>query len=172
MIAGEDPELSYRVRGAGWGIHRLAEEMTIHDAQMRTFRQWWVRATRAGHAYADCFAMHRRDGLGFCRRELVSILVYGALAPSGMLIAAALVGSWSWAGLAIYPILWGRVIGHRMRHGDGAQYAMLYASACVMAKFAQVMGALRHGLSRGRGVQVTLIEYKTPGRHSDKTEAR
>ena len=53
LIAGEDPELSVRLRKAGWRIWRLSNEMTLHDAAMTRFSQWWKRSVRCGWAYAQ-----------------------------------------------------------------------------------------------------------------------
>jgi glycosyltransferase involved in cell wall biosynthesis len=52
LIAGEEPELCVRLRRLGWQIHALEGEMTWHDADMRRFRQWWLRNKRCGYAYA------------------------------------------------------------------------------------------------------------------------
>jgi GT2 family glycosyltransferase len=64
IIAGEEPELCLRLRRRGWIIRRLDAEMTLHDADMTRFRQWWKRAERAGHAYAEAYAMHGRPSRG------------------------------------------------------------------------------------------------------------
>ena len=40
MIAGEEPELCFRLRAAGWRVWRLDAEMTLHDAAMIHFSQW------------------------------------------------------------------------------------------------------------------------------------
>jgi len=41
LIAGEEPELCVRLRAAGWKIYRLDREMTLHDANVTRFSQWW-----------------------------------------------------------------------------------------------------------------------------------
>jgi GT2 family glycosyltransferase len=46
LIAGEEPELCLRLRSADWKIVRVGAEMTLHDAAMTRFRQWWRRAVR------------------------------------------------------------------------------------------------------------------------------
>jgi len=43
LIAGEEPELCSRLRAAGWRVVRLPAEMTLHDAAMTRFGQWWRR---------------------------------------------------------------------------------------------------------------------------------
>ncbi len=60
VIAGEEPELCVRLRRAGWRIERLGTEMTLHDAAMSHFSQWWRRALRAGHSFAE--GAHRHGG--------------------------------------------------------------------------------------------------------------
>src|SRR5690606_37626691 len=58
MIAGEEPELCLRLRSAGWRIRRADQEMTLHDAAMTRFGQWWTRTLRAGHAFAEGAWLH------------------------------------------------------------------------------------------------------------------
>ncbi len=60
LIAGEDPELSYRIRRAGYTILKLDEPMTKHDLAMVTLKQYCRRAFRSGHAYAEVHSMHRK----------------------------------------------------------------------------------------------------------------
>jgi len=49
MIAGEDTELSMRLRKRGWRLKRIDAEMTLHDAAITRFAQWWNRTRRSGH---------------------------------------------------------------------------------------------------------------------------
>ena len=58
LIAGEEPELCVRLRLRGWKIWRLDEEMTLHDAAMTRFAQWWKRTMRCGYAYAEGAKLH------------------------------------------------------------------------------------------------------------------
>src|SRR6185437_6636133 len=58
VIAGEEPELCVRLRTAGWSIWRLDTEMTLHDAAMMRFNQWWRRTLRAGYAFAQGAYLH------------------------------------------------------------------------------------------------------------------
>jgi len=70
LIAGEDPELSYRIRRSGYRIMRLAEPMTTHDLAMHTIKQYWKRSFRSGHAYAEVHHRHR-DFWGLEVRRIV-----------------------------------------------------------------------------------------------------
>ena len=46
------------LREKGWKIWRLAEEVAIHDADMKRFGEWWRRMMRAGYAFAEGARMH------------------------------------------------------------------------------------------------------------------
>src|SRR5689334_21525763 len=40
LIAGEEPELCFRLRAASWRIWRLRDDMAWHDASLTRFGQW------------------------------------------------------------------------------------------------------------------------------------
>jgi GT2 family glycosyltransferase len=160
LIAGEEPELCLRLRSAGWKVLRIDAEMTWHDAAMTRFGQWWRRAVRAGHAFAEVSWLHRSGPLRLWVRESRSIWLWGLLVP-----ALALAGAWWTRGLSLllllgYPVLALRVYRGRRRRGDGASAAAWYALFCVTAKFAQVSGQLRYHRRRLLGRPGGLIEYK------------
>lgn len=81
LIAGEEPELCARLRQTGWQVWRLDHEMTLHDAAMTRFSQWWRRTRRAGHAYAEGAALHGGppERLGVAGRNRA--LIWGAGLP-------------------------------------------------------------------------------------------
>ncbi len=86
LVAGEEPELCYRLRKSGWKIHKLAKKMVTHDADMHKFSQWWVRMTRSGYAYAHGYFLHRSDKKGFCRRESFRIWFWAFILPAALLL--------------------------------------------------------------------------------------
>lgn len=58
LIAGEEPDLCLRLRAKGGEVWRIDAEMTLHDAAMTRFSQWWKRSVRAGHAFAEGATRH------------------------------------------------------------------------------------------------------------------
>ena len=58
VIAAEDDEFCTRIRKAGWKIERLPVDMTRHDAAMTRTSQWWRRAVRTGHGFAQVGDLH------------------------------------------------------------------------------------------------------------------
>jgi peptidoglycan/LPS O-acetylase OafA/YrhL/glycosyltransferase involved in cell wall biosynthesis len=160
LIAGEEPELCVRLRSAGWTIRRLDCDMVLHDADITRFRQWWRRAVRAGHAYAECSFVHRRGPLPLWHQETRSNWFWGLLLPLAVVASLPWAGTLALVPLVGYGVLAWRVTRHRGRRGDAAGHAWLYALFCVFGKFAHVAGQLRFHANRVLGRQAGLIEYK------------
>lgn len=160
LIAGEEPELCFRLRAAGHRIERIASEMTLHDAALSQFSQWWRRALRAGHAYAENHALHGSSPERFRARELRSILAWGAGLP---LFAIGLFGigrGAPLAALALYAALFLRVCSARRRGGTRLRDAAWYALFVVIGKWPQAAGAAWYYWNRAFGRRAKLIEYK------------
>lgn len=140
FIAGEEPELCLRLRGAGWRIRRTSDDMVRHDAAMSRFSQWWRRARRAGWAYAAGAAAHGASGERHNVRELSRILFWGGLLPLSALGLAFPSGGASLLLLGGYPLLWGRVRASGLGRGYGRRDAGLLATFTVLAKLPQLLG--------------------------------
>jgi len=144
VIAGEEPEMCVRLRRAGYEIHRMDAEMTLHDAAMTRFGQWWKRNVRSGHAYAEGFAMHGAAPENFRRKEVISNYLW------------ALPILW-----ILWPLLWVKIYRSRPNR--------LYATFVTLSKLPQAIGQLTYVWNRLRGKRTKLIEYKispppgTPG---------
>lgn len=82
LIAGEEPDLCLRLRQRDYRIRRIDAEMTLHDANMLRFSQWWRRTIRSGHAYAEGFTRHRGEPGRLWAREVRSNLFWGAALPA------------------------------------------------------------------------------------------
>ena len=85
MIAGEEPEMCFRMREQGWKIYRLDTDMAKHDAAMTKASQWWKRSKRAGYAYAEGFFLHGRTEEMFRMRQVTSALLWACFIPSVIL---------------------------------------------------------------------------------------
>ncbi|GAA4131495.1 glycosyltransferase [Aminobacter aganoensis] len=156
LIAGEEPEMCVRLRAAGWKIHRLDAEMTLHDANIRRLGQWWSRSKRAGHAFAE--VAHRHLGLpeGIWGRNVLRAVFWGCVLPLVALFGAV---AWTPAFLllfAAYPLQIARIA---MREGGG-RTAWLYATFALLAKFPEMQGVAQYALNRLMGRRQRLIEYK------------
>lgn len=153
MIAGEEPEMCFRMRQQGWKIARIAAEMTAHDAAMTAFSQWWKRAKRAGHAYAEGAALHGRETEErYNMAEVRRALFWGLALPVLILFAALIVTPWALLLLGIYPAQIVRLIAKGF---DAAEAIFL-----TLAKFPETQGILTYWQSRLTGRTRRLIEYK------------
>ena len=97
IIAAEDDEVCLRIRREGWKVVRIDAEMTLHDMAMTSFRQWWRRSTRTGHAYAEGSAMYGRTPERHFVRQTRSALFWGFFGP---LTALAL--AWPTRGVSLF----------------------------------------------------------------------
>jgi GT2 family glycosyltransferase len=163
VVAAEDDELCLRVRQAGGCIRLLDGDMVRHDAALLHFGQWWRRAQRCGHAYALGFALHGRTPERHFRREMRSLILWGALLPLLALIPAAWTRGWSLLLLAGFPMLALRIYNFGRRRGWPGRDARLYAVFTVLGKLPGVIGMIRFYLDRWRGRHPALIEHKETG---------
>lgn len=150
LIAGEEPELCLRLRHAGWQVWRLDAEMTLHDAQMMRFGQWWRRSRRAGHAFAEGAALHGAAPERHWVAETRRALIWGAALPLAAL-AGALFSPWLLLLLLAYPA---QML--RLRPRIGAERAVF----TVLGKVPEALGALEYHLNRLRGRARGILEYK------------
>ncbi len=163
MIAGEEPELCVRLRERGWAIERLDAEMSLHDAAMTRFGQWWRRAIRAGHCFAEGYALHGRPPERMFLKNNRSTLLSGVLVPVLSLGLAWPTRGASLLLLAWYPLLLARYALGNRRRGLSPADARLYAAVCLLAAFPQAIGQARYLRSRLRGRAERIIEYKGAG---------
>lgn len=161
LIAGEEPELCVRLRQNGWKIERLDAEMTLHDAQMTRFDQWWKRSQRAGHAYAEGSWLHGNTPERHWVKDSLSIWFWGCVLPVLALGTAWFTDGWSLLLLFGYPVLTYRIY-RRMQQTLTAKDAALYAVFCVLGRFPQLQGQILFHKRRLLGQRSNLIEYKTP----------
>ena len=161
VVAGEEPELCFRLRRAGWRIRRIGADMTYHDAAMSRFSQWWKRAKRAGHAAAQAMAMHGRSAERYGVGTSASIWLWAIGIPVITALSCLLVGWFGLVLLLVYPAQVGK-IAWRQRRSRGWDWwdCWLYAVTCVLGKFAQCQGHCRFWWNWLRGRSPKLIEYK------------
>lgn len=168
LIAGEEPDLCLRLGRAGWQVRRIDAAMTLHDANILRFSNWWKRARRAGYAYAMHVSLHGRRSLAGRRRALVSILLWGLILPATLFILAAVsVSSGSiiavvvlLAILSIYALQFSRIFWRKIRLGRPWQFAAAYAGLVLVGKFAELSGVLQWCSAKLSGRKSGLIEYK------------
>ncbi|MEM7630403.1 MAG: glycosyltransferase [Pseudomonadota bacterium] len=151
LIAGEEPELCVRLRNAGWRVWRLDAEMTAHDAALTRFGQWWTRARRAGHAYAEGAALHgappERHNVAETRRAVL----WGLAIPAAALLGASLT-PWALALLLAWPAQ----IARLSLRGQDPESALFL----TLGKLPEALGVLDFHIRRLVQRPSHVIEYK------------
>ncbi|MBE9636037.1 glycosyltransferase [Salipiger mangrovisoli] len=156
VIAAEDDEFCTRLRKAGWTLERLPREMTRHDAAMLRFGQWWRRALRTGHGFAQVGHLHPE----YFETERKRALAYGLALPLLILLGALLFWPLALVALAAYPINWIRTAQGLRREGLPAPEAHRHALLLTLSKFPNLIGMATYHWRRLRQAPMRLIEYK------------
>lgn len=157
LIAGEEPELCVRLRSRGWELHALPAEMTLHDAAMTRFRQWWLRIVRSGYAYAAGRYLHGASPERHCVRETWRTWGW-ALGP-----AVTVVALWPWWStwallvLIVYPL---QVLRLFLRLHGSLRDRSLQAIFHTLGRFPELVGHLQFWRDQLQGRRARLIEYK------------
>lgn len=156
VIAAEDDEFCTRIRKSGKRILRLPEAMTHHDAAMTRFGQWWQRAVRSGHGFAQVGHLHPE----YFRAEKRRVWVFGAVLPLVLVLCL-----WLWwplmaLPLALYLRSYLRTVSGLRRDGLPGGMARHQALFLSLSKFPNLIGMIRYHLRRARGSAMRIIEYK------------
>ncbi len=159
FAAGEEPEMCYRMRQAGWQIWRLDAEMTRHDAALTSWRQWWTRNKRSGSAFAQGAWTHGRSSEKYDVKDSARIWFWAGVVPLGALVLLPFTAGLSLVGLLLaYVFLLYRMTRYRLCEGDHIRDALAYSVFNIAGKFPQLQGQLKF-LRKRKSV---LIEYKAP----------
>jgi GT2 family glycosyltransferase len=151
LIAGEEPELCLRLRRAGWQVWRIDAEMTLHDAAMTRFGQWWRRSVRAGHAAAEGAALHGGGAERYNVTRVRRSMFWGAGVPVAA-VAGATVTPWALLIVLAWPL---QVLRLVMRRHDATEALFL-----TLGKIPEAIGVIGYRWHRLRGRRRGLIEYK------------
>jgi glycosyltransferase involved in cell wall biosynthesis len=154
IMAGEEPEMCVRFRELGWKIWRLDAEMTQHDVNMTTFRQWWRRALRSGYGYAEVCMLLRSSRFRIYQRETARAIFWGGAAPAFIALSSCY-SPWALGLALVYPLQLFRLIKSHKPRNNFAQ-----AFFTVLGKFPEFQGVAKFYWYYITGRNAVLIEYK------------
>lgn len=151
LIAGEDPEMYFRMHRNGWRFWRLDVEMSRHDANLTKFSEWWKRNKRGGYGFAESERLHRGSPQRYRLKEMLRALVWALVPPAVAILGAAIVSPWMLAVLLVYPLqvlrLW-------------RSMPLRNAFFLTLGKFPEAHGILEFHLTKQDKAQRDRIEYK------------
>ena len=143
--------------------------MTLHDLNMTTFAQYWKRAYRSGHAYAEVGLRHLKTPERLWARELLRVSVT-ALLPfllllAGLLLQRPLSGFLLALAVAVKPLL---RVPRLMKSYQITRYiALLYSLHAAFVVYPQFAGVLRYLRTRCGGTPLV-----NKGRNATPTLSR
>jgi len=158
LIAGEDPELAIRLRQTGGQVWRINVDMTLHDAAMTRFSQWWRRSVRAGYAYALGASIHGAPPERHWVRESFRCWIWGFFIPALGLIGVLM--GYFYVALAVSFLFFLQWIRFFISGRGSRSLRLASATFLILGKFAEFAGQTRYFWYRLVRQRSRLIEYK------------
>ena len=157
LMAGEEPELCNRLIEKGWEIWRIDADMSLHDAAMTHFSQWWRRSVRSGYGHAEVLQVTKHSPTPLYKREVTRALFWAGAVPIAISVGC-LLHPGAVFGLVLYPI---QILRIAFLRGPRLNSSWVYAFYVTVAKFAELQGLIRFLWTKLRGKTTEPIEYKT-----------
>ena len=167
LIAGEEPELCRRIRANGMRIFHVDRPMTGHDLAVTRFSQYWLRATRAGHAFAEVSGRFAKTANPFWRTESRRNVTRAAvlmLLPLLAIAVSLLTGS-LWPAAIVFLLLAALALrtAWKARWKSSDRVALvLYGIHSHVQQIPIFFGQLRYWRNQRAGRRAPLVEYKQP----------
>lgn len=162
VIAAEDDELAIRLHEAGGRILRVNRPMTRHDAAITRLSQWWQRAKRCGHGYAQVEHMHGAPPKNKFRAEKKRVLTWGVGVPAALLVLAPPSIGASLLLAGVYPLRALRIANNSRREGMSPRASAAWGLSCAFSSFPEAVGMAKYHVDRLLSRAPKIIEYKGP----------
>jgi len=165
LIAGEEPDMCRRMRALGYRILHLDCPMTGHDLAMRNWRQYWRRAVRTGHAYAEVSGRYAGSALPLWQAESRANVKRGtfwaAAAPIGVLLSISLRNPLPLVAVAgVLAMLSFRTARKFTWKSSDRTALLLYGLHSHIQQLPILLGQMGYWRDRRHNHQRRLIEYK------------
>jgi len=165
LIAGEDADLSARIRALGYNIVRLNARMTGHDLDIRRFSQYWRRSVRTGYAYAEISERFRRTNSPVWSKEARRNRINGAVMVA--IVAGSPILSVATRSLLPVAVAVAIIIALSLRTAIRSRQTcsdlytrLLYGLHSHLGQIPILFGQLKYRRNRLFGRAAELIEYK------------
>lgn len=157
LIAGEEPEMCVRIRAEGWKIEALSAEMTLHDADITRFSQWWRRVMRSGWAYAAGAHIHGAPPEKHFVRQSLQSWIWVGLPLAFIAVGLPLLGTKVLLLLLLYPLQGLRLF---ITLDGTIRQKAISSCAFTIGRFPEFLGQLKYWYEQIWNKQARLIEYK------------
>lgn len=162
VIVAEDDEVALRLYQAGGKILRVNRPMTLHDAAIYHVSQWWQRAKRCGHGYAQVEHMHGAPPANKFRTEKKRVLTWGVGVPAALLALAPPSLGTSLLLAGVYPLRALRIARNSRREGLSPRASAAWGLSCAFSSIPEAVGMAKFHVDRLLSRAPKIIEYKGP----------
>lgn len=167
LIAGEEPELCRRIRAIGYTILHINHPMTGHDLHMTRWSQYWKRAIRAGHAYAEVSQRFCNSDDPSWKKERDANFLRSFFWVASLVVAVATCFEFGVFPLLAWFILLASLSARsawKARWKSGNLFTLLlYGLHSQLQHLPICAGQLQYELDKRKGRTRKLIEYKESG---------
>ena len=160
VIAGEEPDLCYRLTKAKWKIYRLSDPMVLHDAQLAKFSQWKRRAIRSGHAYAQGYYLHREEKDGYCLKDSQKIWFWAFLYPLFIFLTVIFFDIKALILFVLYILQFVKITGNCHKWTGSLKQSVLYSFFTILGRWPQLAGQIIFLKRLLKGESWRIIERK------------
>ena len=132
-------------------------EMTLHDAAMTRFDQWWWRHVRSGYAFALGAELHGAPPERHWVWESRRAWIWGVIIPFVCVAAGILFGAVGLLTWLIYPF---QVFRQALRTQGAIRNRLIIAFFQMLSRFPESWGQIKYLFDRTLNRQARIIEYK------------
>lgn len=162
LIAGEEPEICFRLRQIGGKVLRIDADASQHDMNMFTLQQWWRRSRRGGYAFAEEAWIHRKSPGAYRVRQSLRIWFWVLFLPLTVIILLPFSQGMS---LLLLPLGYGLGVFKTFRWAQREkQYTtrkgLIFSCFCLLIKFPEWHGQVEFILLKMLNRRREIIEYK------------
>lgn len=160
LIAGEEPDLCFRLRQIGWRIYKIKTDMASHDANIKHFSQWWKRTKRSGFAYANGLWIHGKKNERFRMKETFGIWFWAFLLPVCIVVTSLLISQFFIMLSIAYFLLFFKITLSKHKDQLSWKRSMIYGFFTVLGKFPQFLGLISFYYKSIFNRESKIIDYK------------
>lgn len=160
VIAGEEPEMCVRIRALGYKIYRLEADMTLHDANIHRFSQWWKRSVRCGFAYAQGAFLHGKKPEQHWVKQTLRACFWGGFLPLAIIVLLLLGYELLAVSVALlYGISFLKTVVIQ-KNPDILPIKWQWSGFMLLSKFSEFLGVLKFVGIKLTRKNAKIIEYK------------
>jgi cellulose synthase/poly-beta-1,6-N-acetylglucosamine synthase-like glycosyltransferase len=165
LIAGEEPELCNRIINAGFRILHIDRIMSGHDLAMTRFSEYWKRANRAGHAFAEVSGRFANTPHPLwraeARRNRIHAYALAVAVLTGLCASLLMRSFWGIGAVGLFgAALTVRTAWNARWKSDNWFTLLVYGVHSHFQQLPIFVGQMMFSRSRRRGKRIGIVEYK------------